>query len=147
MYYITCPEVTVNFADFPTTPTGREVTLIEQAQGVCVANAEYVDLTSAASAPFSDSTALAAATGPTYLCKGDGKWYLPTGSCKCKAGFEPDFDKQKCNGEFCITFTLLLLLMLHVRGLISQFWRVNKFYLHVRGNNFRKWHFDPSLEG
>lgn len=36
---------------------------------------------------------------PTYLCKGDGKWTLPTGACKCKAGFEPDFDKQTCNGK------------------------------------------------
>lgn len=62
------------------TPTGREVTLIEQATGTCVDNAEVID-------------------SPTYLCKGDGKWSLPTGGCKCKAGFEPDFDKQTCNGK------------------------------------------------
>lgn len=80
MYYITCPEVTINFAHFPMTPTGREVTLIEQATGTCVDNAEVID-------------------SPTYLCKGDGKWSLPTGGCKCKAGFEPDFDKQTCNGK------------------------------------------------
>ncbi|KAK7789841.1 hypothetical protein R5R35_011236 [Gryllus longicercus] len=78
VYYITCPEVTVNFAHFPTTPTGREVTFIEQATGKCVDNAEEVE-------------------PPTYLCKGDGKWYLPSGGCKCKAGYEADEDKQTCN--------------------------------------------------
>ncbi|XP_069702936.1 ephrin type-B receptor 2 isoform X1 [Periplaneta americana] len=78
VYYITCPEVTVNFAHFPTTPTGREVTFIEQATGRCVENAEEVGT-------------------PTYLCKGDGKWYLPTGGCKCKAGYEADQEKQTCN--------------------------------------------------
>lgn len=81
VYYITCPEVTINFAHFPATPTGREVTIIEQATGVCVDNAEVVDK-------------------PNYLCKGDGKWTLPTGGCKCKPGYEPDFDKQTCNGNF-----------------------------------------------
>lgn len=98
VYYITCPEITVNFADFPTTPTGREVTFIEQAQGVCVANAEYED--ASAVSVSSDSTALTTSAAPTYLCKGDGKWYLPSGACKCKAGYEPDFEKQKCNGKY-----------------------------------------------
>ncbi|CAH0549632.1 unnamed protein product [Brassicogethes aeneus] len=79
IYYITCPEVTINFARFPATPTGKEITIIEQAQGTCVSNAEMVGGT------------------PTYLCKGDGKWTLPTYGCKCKAGFQPDMDKQTCN--------------------------------------------------
>ncbi|XP_056640262.1 ephrin type-B receptor 1-B isoform X5 [Diorhabda sublineata] len=79
IYYIVCPEMTVNFARFPSTPTGKEITLIEQATGTCVSNAEIVGGT------------------PTYLCKGDGKWTLPTGGCKCKAGFQPDMDKQTCN--------------------------------------------------
>ncbi|XP_044261183.1 ephrin type-B receptor 1-B isoform X5 [Tribolium madens] len=79
VYYITCPEVTINFAKFPAKPTGKEITLIEQATGSCVPNAEMVDGT------------------PTYLCKGDGKWTLPSGGCKCKAGFQPDVDKQTCN--------------------------------------------------
>ncbi|XP_017777652.1 PREDICTED: ephrin type-A receptor 4-A isoform X3 [Nicrophorus vespilloides] len=78
IYYITCPEVTINFAKFPKTPTGKEVTLIEQATGTCVENAQEVDT-------------------PTYLCKGDGKWTLPTGGCKCMAGFQPDTKKQSCN--------------------------------------------------
>lgn len=80
VYYITCPETTINFARFPATPTAKEVTLIEPATGKCVENAEEVGT-------------------PTYLCKGDGKWYLPTGSCKCKPGYQPDFNKKTCNGE------------------------------------------------
>ncbi|XP_039300621.1 ephrin type-B receptor 1-B isoform X3 [Nilaparvata lugens] len=78
VYYITCPKVTVNLANFPTTPTGREVTFIERATGTCVENAEEIEK-------------------PTYLCKGDGKWYLPTGGCKCKPGYEADMEKQTCN--------------------------------------------------
>lgn len=77
VYYITCPAVTVNFAHFNETPTGREVTLIEQQTGTCVDNAEAQEL-------------------PTYLCKGDGKWTILTGGCRCKSGFEPDVEKQHC---------------------------------------------------
>lgn len=71
--------MTINFAHFPATPTGKEVPIIEQATGKCVENAEVVET-------------------PHYLCKGDGKWTLPTGGCKCKAGYEADVDKQTCNG-------------------------------------------------
>lgn len=77
VYYITCPAVTVNFARFNETPTGREITLIEQQQGVCVENAEIIE-------------------NPTYLCKGDGKWTLPTGGCRCKQGYEGDANLQRC---------------------------------------------------
>ncbi|CAG9767808.1 unnamed protein product [Ceutorhynchus assimilis] len=79
VYYITCPEVTINFARFPATPTGKEIAIIEQAQGSCVSHAEVVG------------------SSPIYLCKGDGKWSLPSGGCKCKAGFQPDMEKQTCN--------------------------------------------------
>lgn len=71
--------MTINFARFPATPTGKEITIIEQAQGTCVSNAEVVGVP------------------PIYLCKGDGKWTLPSGGCKCKAGFQPDLEKQSCN--------------------------------------------------
>lgn len=81
MYYIVCPEVVINFANFSATPTARELTQIEHATGKCVDNAEVVGGT------------------PTYLCKGDGKWYLPSGGCKCKAGFEADMEAQTCIGE------------------------------------------------
>jgi len=77
VYYISCPEISVNFAHFPATPTGREVTLIEQTVGTCVANAVKIEQ-------------------PTFLCKGDGKWYLPSGGCHCKPGYQADVDKQEC---------------------------------------------------
>lgn len=78
VYYITCQAVTENFAHFNETPTGREVTIIEQQTGVCVENAEATET-------------------PTYLCKGDGKWTILTGGCRCKVGFEPDHERQTCN--------------------------------------------------
>lgn len=82
VYYIVCPEVVINFANFSATPTARELTQIEHATGKCVDNAEVVGGT------------------PTYLCKGDGKWYLPSGGCKCKAGFEADMEAQTCISEY-----------------------------------------------
>ncbi|XP_062700156.1 ephrin type-A receptor 3 isoform X4 [Aedes albopictus] len=78
VYYITCPAVTINFAHFNETPTGREITIIEQQTGICVENAEAYET-------------------PTYLCKGDGKWTILSGGCRCKVGYEPDHDKQTCN--------------------------------------------------
>ncbi|XP_034947517.1 ephrin type-A receptor 4-B isoform X3 [Chelonus insularis] len=78
VYYISCPEVSVNFAHFPATPTGREVALIEQTIGTCVDNAVKIEQ-------------------PTFLCKGDGKWYLPSGGCHCKPGYQADIEKQQCN--------------------------------------------------
>ena len=77
VYYISCPEISVNFAHFPATPTGREVALIEQTIGTCVANAVVIEQ-------------------PTFLCKGDGKWYLPSGGCHCKPGYQADVEKQEC---------------------------------------------------
>lgn len=83
-----CPEVVINFANFSATPTARELTQIEHATGKCVDNAEVVGGT------------------PTYLCKGDGKWYLPSGGCKCKAGFEADMEAQTCISK-CIQTVIL----------------------------------------
>ncbi|KZC08637.1 Ephrin type-A receptor 4-A, partial [Dufourea novaeangliae] len=77
VYYISCPEISVNFAHFPATPTGREVALIEQTIGTCVDNAVVIEQ-------------------PTFLCKGDGKWYLPNGGCHCKPGYHADVEKQEC---------------------------------------------------
>ncbi|XP_030566577.1 ephrin type-B receptor 1-B isoform X1 [Drosophila novamexicana] len=77
VYYITCPAVTENFAHFNETPTGREITIIEKQNGTCVENAE----------PYEP---------PTYLCKGDGKWTILTGGCRCKAGYEPNDVNNTC---------------------------------------------------
>lgn len=73
VYYITCPAVSVNFAQFPNTTTGAELTAIVQVDGRCVENA------------IMDQK-------PSYLCKADGSWYYSTGRCLCLSGFEPDGD-------------------------------------------------------
>ncbi|XP_076330171.1 ephrin type-A receptor 4-like isoform X2 [Tachypleus tridentatus] len=81
VYYMVCPNITVNLAYFLDRPTGREVTEIIKVDGQCVANAEVVD-------------------SPKLLCKGDGKWTLPSGGCKCKAGYESmDQSCQACPPE------------------------------------------------
>jgi Eph receptor B1 len=94
VYYITCPEVTASFAAFPATPTGRELTSIEQSNGVCVANAVE-------DAP------------PKYLCKGDGNWYLQGGGCLCKPGYEANADKQTCNG-------IIIIIIMHFHPPLQQ---------------------------
>ncbi|CAL4073921.1 unnamed protein product [Meganyctiphanes norvegica] len=81
VYYITCPEITKNFAYFPATPTGSEVTSIEQAKGTCVAHARE------------DPTG----TSPTYLCTGDGQWSLPDGGCACLPGYQANLEKHTCD--------------------------------------------------
>ncbi|XP_064643190.1 ephrin type-B receptor 1-B-like isoform X2 [Lineus longissimus] len=71
IYYIFCPEITINFATFPDTPTGPEPASIEQTSGQCVANGAMF-------------------TQPSYLCKADGTWYLNSGRCQCMAGYQPE---------------------------------------------------------
>ncbi|XP_047499507.1 ephrin type-B receptor 1-like, partial [Penaeus chinensis] len=78
VYYITCPEITKAFAHFPTTPTGAEVTSIEQAKGVCVAHARE------------DPPA-------NFLCTGDGQWSLLSGGCACLPGYQGNVEKQSCD--------------------------------------------------
>ena len=83
VYYIYCDSITINYARFPDTVAGPEVTSIVQQTGSCVENA-------------------AMESKPTYLCKADGTWYLNSGGCKCMAGFQPDRAKgdTACIGEF-----------------------------------------------
>ncbi|XP_066959562.1 ephrin type-B receptor 1 isoform X4 [Macrobrachium rosenbergii] len=78
VYYITCPEITKSFAHFPTTPTGAEVTSIEQATGVCVAHAREE-------------------SSPSFLCTGDGQWSLLSGGCACLPGYQASVAKQTCD--------------------------------------------------
>lgn len=78
IYYVVCPKVTKSFGVFPETPTGKELTAIVSAEGQCVANAVEIEK-------------------PRLLCKGDGNWTLPSGGCKCMAGYEPV--GQACRGE------------------------------------------------
>lgn len=92
VFYITCPAVTENLAYFKETPTGREITLIEKQNGSCVENAEFDEIP------------------PTYLCKGDGKWTILSGGCKCKVGYEPDMEKQLCSGKKKAVFNSVMIL-------------------------------------
>lgn len=78
IFYITCPNITTNFAFYPETPTGKELTTIVETDGECVSNAHKVEI-------------------PRLLCKGDGNWTLPSGGCKCLPGYEPL--GQSCQGE------------------------------------------------
>ena len=80
VYYLTCPEVTAAYAHFPTTPTGSEVTSIEQATGKCVAHSR-VD------------------ANPVHLCTGDGKWSLLSGGCVCLPGYQAHEEHQTCEGK------------------------------------------------
>ncbi|XP_021955227.1 ephrin type-B receptor 2 isoform X1 [Folsomia candida] len=91
VYYITCPEVTASFAFFPGQPTGRDLTSIEQAEGKCVANSVEI------SPPRHYQTTPAKGPSIYAMCKGDGKWYLLSGGCQCKPGYEPDHSRQTCN--------------------------------------------------
>lgn len=79
IYSVVCPSIVSNFAQFPETQTGAELTAIIPAEGICVPNAIMVEQ-------------------PRLLCKGDGNWTLPTGTCKCMAGYEPV--GQSCKGKF-----------------------------------------------
>ncbi|XP_071528674.1 ephrin type-A receptor 4-A isoform X4 [Panulirus ornatus] len=78
VYYITCPEITKAFTHFPTTPTGSEVTSIEQATGTCVAHAREE-------------------SSPSFLCTGDGQWSLLGGGCACLPGYQANVEKQTCD--------------------------------------------------
>ncbi|XP_063865644.1 ephrin type-B receptor 1-B-like isoform X8 [Scylla paramamosain] len=78
VYYITCPEITKAFTHFLTTPTGAEVTSIEQATGTCVAHAREE-------------------SPPSFLCTGDGQWSLLNGGCACLPGYQADTEKQTCD--------------------------------------------------
>ncbi|XP_021367912.1 ephrin type-B receptor 1-B-like isoform X3 [Mizuhopecten yessoensis] len=69
IYYVMCPNVTLNFAFFMETPTGDSPQALEERKGVCVANAAEDAL-------------------PTYLCRSDGTWFYAKGSCQCLPGYE-----------------------------------------------------------
>ncbi|XP_076066161.1 eph receptor tyrosine kinase isoform X4 [Oratosquilla oratoria] len=78
VYYVTCSEITKGFAHFPTTPTGSEVTSIEQTNGTCVDHAREQG-------------------PPTFLCTGDGNWSLLSGNCDCNPGYQGNVEKQTCD--------------------------------------------------
>uniref|UniRef100_A0A8B9H190 receptor protein-tyrosine kinase n=1 Tax=Astyanax mexicanus TaxID=7994 RepID=A0A8B9H190_ASTMX len=70
VFYRKCPRAIRNGAIFQETLSGAESTSLVAARGVCVPNAEEVDV-------------------PIKLyCNGDGEWMVPIGRCMCKAGHE-----------------------------------------------------------
>jgi len=84
IYYVACPSVLVNFANFTETPAGPEMTSIVQRDGACVPHADVSD------------------QPPSYLCKADGSWYYVTGSCRCRPGYQPHDDTGTgCTGAGC----------------------------------------------
>nr|UZQ18783.1 Eph receptor tyrosine kinase [Doryteuthis pealeii] len=76
IYYVTCPNITINYAFFMETPTGDRPSSLVQKQGECVPNA-------------------AEETKPTYLCRSDGTWDIVFGGCKCLQGHQ-GIDGKEC---------------------------------------------------
>ncbi|KAL1249148.1 hypothetical protein QQF64_020153, partial [Cirrhinus molitorella] len=78
VFFKKCPAVTRAFSSFPET---LPHSLVQQAEGVCVAN----------SAPTGQNAA-----PPTMFCGEDGQWVGPPSStCACKPGYEP-VDSDRC---------------------------------------------------
>ena len=93
IYFIMCESIVVNYAIFPNTTTGPDLTSIVQKDGVCVDHAVEEQM-------------------PSYLCKGDGNWYFPTGRCKCMSGYEPDSMLSYCTGTVHVFFAFSLWVLL-----------------------------------
>ncbi|XP_051517010.1 ephrin type-B receptor 4b isoform X2 [Myxocyprinus asiaticus] len=78
VFFKKCPAVTRAFSSFPET---LPHSLVQQAEGVCVAN----------SAPTGQNP-----RPPTMFCGEDGQWVgPPSSSCACKPGYEP-VDSDRC---------------------------------------------------
>ncbi|KAJ8260008.1 hypothetical protein GJAV_G00176030 [Gymnothorax javanicus] len=81
VFYRKCPRVIRNGAVFQETLSGAESTSLVAARGVCVPNAEEVDV-------------------PIKLyCNGEGEWMVPIGRCMCKAGHEAVDNGTVCRGK------------------------------------------------
>ncbi|XP_040182930.1 ephrin type-B receptor 2 isoform X5 [Rana temporaria] len=80
VFYRKCPRVIQNGAVFQETLSGAESTSLVAARGICIPNAEEVDV-------------------PIKLyCNGDGEWLVPIGRCMCKAGYESVENGTVCRG-------------------------------------------------
>ncbi|XP_030631774.1 ephrin type-B receptor 4b [Chanos chanos] len=79
VYFKKCPTLTRAFSSFPET---LPHSLVEQAEGVCVANA----------APTGPDP-----RPPTMFCGEDGQWVgPPTSTCACQPGYEPTESELRC---------------------------------------------------
>lgn len=80
VFYRKCPRIITNGALFQETLSGAESTSLVAARGICIPNAEEVDV-------------------PIKLyCNGDGEWMVPIGRCMCKAGYEAVENGTVCRG-------------------------------------------------
>ncbi|XP_076867821.1 ephrin type-B receptor 2-like [Brachyhypopomus gauderio] len=80
VFYRKCPRAVRNGAVFQETLSGAESTSLVASRGVCIPNAEEVDV-------------------PIKLyCNGDGEWMVPIGRCMCKAGHEAVENGTVCRG-------------------------------------------------
>uniref|UniRef100_H2ZQU1 receptor protein-tyrosine kinase n=1 Tax=Ciona savignyi TaxID=51511 RepID=H2ZQU1_CIOSA len=79
VYYKYCGETLMNLASFSRTVSGPQITSLVEARGSCVRNAVAVN-----------------GRYPSLHCDGEGNWTVPTGTCVCTAGYEPNFSRTQC---------------------------------------------------
>ncbi|CAK8698422.1 unnamed protein product [Clavelina lepadiformis] len=79
VYYKYCEEATENLATFTRTTAGPEMTSLVETKGSCVRNA------------ITENRMM-----PSLYCNGEGAWTVPSGSCVCTAGYEPDRSLTQC---------------------------------------------------
>uniref|UniRef100_F6ZB89 receptor protein-tyrosine kinase n=1 Tax=Ciona intestinalis TaxID=7719 RepID=F6ZB89_CIOIN len=80
LYYYHCEETTHNLAYFPNTISGGGIAELVSQSGKCVSNSVYANEV------------------PKYRCNIYGEWQVPTGSCQCRAGYEPNTQLTACTG-------------------------------------------------
>ncbi|GFO42403.1 ephrin type-a receptor 4 [Plakobranchus ocellatus] len=78
IYYVTCPNVTINYAFFEETHTAARTSNIVEKEGKCVDHAREKNRL-------------------TYVCQNDGQWYKsPRGECVCDPGYEGNTLETAC---------------------------------------------------
>lgn len=81
VYYVTCPEITLNFAFFKEVPAGSLQQTVEEYAGTCIPNSVEK-------------------TQPTHLCQTTGQWYRESkGECVCMPGYQGNAEKTLCTGK------------------------------------------------
>ena len=86
IYYVTCPNITINYAVFPETATGKDHTSSVQQTGTCVPNSSEH-------------------SQPIYRCMSDGSWDIALGGCHCHPGYEGQ-DERSCIGRSWVYYLL-----------------------------------------
>nr|BAB68344.1 EPH receptor tyrosine kinase [Ciona savignyi] len=81
VYYKSCSQTLHGLAVFPPTISGPEMTSLIDVPGQCVPNSMIMKNTK----------------GPSLHCNGEGNWLVPSGSCKCDIGYEPNKELTECN--------------------------------------------------